>query len=112
MNYPGPDSELPGSRARFGSPSTRRTFMRRAIGGLAIAIPAFRVLSSSTPAVAATPNACTGSCPINHLLGVYCASGAPFKNTSCIGPDVAACMELWQRPNGTQFSIQSGYCFE
>lgn len=111
MNHPTPDSELPASPGRFGSPSTRRTFMRRAIGGLAIAVPAFRILSSATSAAAATPGACTGVCNPNTLIGVFCAGQGPL-NTSCKGPDVAACMEEWRRPNGSTYFVQSGWCYE
>jgi hypothetical protein len=107
MDQTGSASGLPGSRSRFGSPNTRRTFMKRAISGLAIAVPAFRVLSSATPAAAAT-NACTGSgCP-GRLVGTFCA-GQTFS-TSCKGPAVAACMEEWVTATGRTYFEQAGWC--
>lgn len=60
--------------------STRRTFIGRLAGGLAIAVPAFRVLTESKPALAATanprpqvsPDSCTGSCdPCDEVYVVY-----------------------------------------
>jgi hypothetical protein len=115
MDHLGSDSENDAPRRRFGLPSNRRTFMKRAIGGLAIALPAAKVLSSSAPAAAATsptvnPNACTGSCQQNHIVEVMC--GDDLTSTSCKGADVAACMILWERPNGSTFWEQSGYCYE
>jgi hypothetical protein len=114
MNPSEPDSGLPASRARFAASSnTRRTFIKRAIGGLAIAVPAFRILSSATPAAAAEtpgPDSCTGVCNPNTLIGVFC--GSDLFSTSCKGPDVSRCYEEWERPNGSTYTVQSGWCSE
>jgi hypothetical protein len=114
MGRPESDSEFPASRSRFGSSGNRRTFLKRAIGGLAIAVPAFQILSGAAPAAAATPasspQSCVGVCTPNKLLAVYCADEP--NGSSCNGPDVEACMEEWERPNGSVYEVQDGYCFE
>ena len=124
MNQPGhePHPSPPPGR-RTGS-STRRIFLKRAIGGLAVAIPAWRVLSGTAPAAAATPGSCDAGCPPPPCSKVYlqyeghhCASSNP-PNDTCQGPDVAHCI-------GTYFKISSyngqycgtvyddeGYCSE
>jgi len=106
MNHSRHESERPAAHGRFGPSSTRRTFMKRVIGGLAIAVPAYKVLASAAPAVAATP-ACGSTCPI--LEKQWCAG--QFLSTSCKGPDVSACMQEW-RSGGKTIIIQEGYCFE
>ena len=120
MNQPDHESEPSAPRSRLGASNTRRTFMKRAIGGLAIAIPAYRVLSSTAPASAATPGSCTGSCPDPcatvrlKLLGSHCAGNA--LSTSCKGPAVSACILTYDKISTTTgqvcgtFIEQSGYC--
>lgn len=76
---------------------SRRVFTKRLVGGLAIAVPALRVLASTSPA-AAEPSCCSGTvhlvsqghdcgrysntCPSGtgqrciHTYYVYCTSGA------------------------------------
>jgi hypothetical protein len=60
--------------------SNRRTFIARLVGGIAIAVPAFRVLTRSEPAQAETmsarpqvgPDSCSGSCdPCENVYVVY-----------------------------------------
>ena len=46
------------------------------------------------------------------LEGNFCAGSGDPTNNSCKGPDVAACMQLWRRPNGSTFLVQDGYCYE
>lgn len=110
--HPGSESEHSGLSDRLASSATRRTFMKRVIGGLAIAVPAYRVLAGAAPAEAATasgsatPNTCKGGCP-PYLVAQYCAGQGPL-NTGCKGPDVAACMQEWS--NGV--IKQEGYCYE
>jgi len=57
--------------------STRRTFMTRVIGGLAIAIPGFRVLVGTVPATAASTIPRVNSCNFIVYRYHYCGS----KNT-------------------------------
>ncbi len=96
--------------ARLDGPSSRRTFMKRVIGGLAIAVPAYKVLAGAGVAQATvTPKACSGSCP-PQIIGTYCAGSGGILNTNsgCKGPDVAACM--------IEYSFgpakKDGYCYE
>jgi hypothetical protein len=76
--HPGSESEHSGLSHRLASSATRRTFMKRVIGGLAIAVPAYRVLAGAAPAEAATasgsatPNTCKGGCPELLSLAMVC----------------------------------------
>lgn len=82
LNNDPPDPASDGAqhdlRPRGGS---RRTFLKRIGAGLAIAVPAFRVLLDSGPAFAA------GRCEFtyNVYIGHYCSSGGGPCN-SCVGP--------------------------
>lgn len=106
--HPGPRGERPQFKARLNMPSSRRTFMKRVVGGLVIAVPAYKVLAGAGIAEAATPKACSGAC-YPTIVGVYCAGsgGALGNSTSCKGPDVAACMELYSDGHVEK----SGYCY-
>lgn len=86
--------------------STRRTFMRRVIGGLAIAIPGFGVLVGTVPASAASRMPCNyvklirqycgnlpeGRCPVGddhkciQWWGVYNNSGLCYEYSEDVGP--------------------------
>jgi hypothetical protein len=105
MNHSRHESERSTQHDHFGSSSTRRTFMKRVIGGLAIAVPAYQVLASAAPAVAAIP-ACGSTCPI--LVAQWCAG--QFLSSSCKGPSVSACMQEW-RSGGKTIIVHEGYCF-
>jgi hypothetical protein len=83
-----PESE---SQSQRHAATSRRVFVRRVVGGLAIAVPAFRVLGSSTRASAGTtaksvPQICDQGCPDPcakvHIeyKGHYC-SLTPFSST-------------------------------
>lgn len=103
----GSESRRSELRGKFGSPTTRRTFMKRVVGGLAIAVPAYRVLAGAAPAEAATPDTCKGSCPPT-LVDQWCAGESPIFNDSCKGSDISACMQDWS-PGGVR---QEGWCYE
>jgi hypothetical protein len=106
MSQPGGEHHSASPRQQRGSASTRRVFIGRLVGGLAIAVPAIRVLGSSTPASAQTrahthvaggpsPDSCTGSCnPCSSFYVVYnghncgsikgsCPTTGPFNE--CVG---------------------------
>jgi hypothetical protein len=80
--------------------------MKRIAGGLAIALPAYRVLAGTAPAEAATPDSCAGGCP-PVLVDQWCAGQGTISN-SCVGPSISACMQDWS-PGGIR---QEGWCYE
>lgn len=53
--HPGPRGERQQFKARLNMPSSRRTFMKRVVGGLVIAVPAYTALADAGIAEAATP---------------------------------------------------------
>jgi hypothetical protein len=59
--------------------SSRRTFIARAVGGLAISVPAIRALASTAPAVAASPAAACSSYYVRYN-GHHCNI---IEETSC-----------------------------
>ena len=122
-----------GHRDRVENRSTRRVFIGRFLGGLAIGIPALRVLTGQTPAYAQTgpgsvsknpsPLVCTGSCPgpcsktYLKLNGCGCGGYSPPFNISCKGPAVEKCICSYTVFSATQtgyvcdrFTEQEGYC--
>lgn len=105
--HSGSESERSKLHGRLRSSATRRIFMKRIIGGLAIAMPAYRVLAGAAPAQAATPDSCSGSCP-PILVDQWCAGESPIFNNSCKGSDISACMQEWS-PGGIK---QEGWCYE
>jgi hypothetical protein len=95
---------------RLNGSNSRRMFMKRVVGGLAIGVPAYKVLAGTGVAQAATnPDACSGGCP-PIVIGTYCAGagGVLSPNVGCEGPDVAACMIEYNRGPAKK----DGYCFE
>jgi hypothetical protein len=72
------NTSQPSPRNRRVVSSTRRTFIKRVIGGLAIAVPGFRVLAGATPA-----SADTGSCSFIQYVGHTCGTKktCPVGNT-------------------------------
>jgi hypothetical protein len=116
--------------------SSRRTFLRRLAGGLAIGIPAFRTLAGQSPANAQTrpaseasaqptsgPFACTGSCP-GPCAEVYivedgcgCGGYEPPFYVDGTGPVVQKCSCTFTRysvnyrgVNCGSFTQDVGYC--
>src|ERR1039457_6211978 len=99
--------------------STRRVFLGRIIGGLAIAIPAFRMLANPSSASAdthniplapmSTPDACGGSCPgpCSKTYEVYDGhqcGGEAFG--SCPAGFLTNCIGYY-----TRYSVSTGqYC--
>ena len=78
--------------------------MKRTISGLAIAIPAWRVLSSTAPASAASTPAI--NCEKVRLVyqGHHCASNA--LEGTCAGPRVAFCLGIYYKIS----KYGGGYC--
>ncbi len=66
---------------------TRRSFIRRVAGGLAIAVPAFRVLAGAGSASAANPCAKTHDTYTGHYCSNTGTNGCNFNvhTGSCIG---------------------------
>lgn len=102
-------------RSRLGASSTRRTFMKRALGGLTIAIPAYHVLIGGMPAEAAT-NPCQEV--RLSVVGSWCVGQGSGSDWGCKGPDVSACMTEYKKvsiENGEDcgtFIEKNGYCYE
>jgi hypothetical protein len=111
MSKPAGVRPAPPPQNRWISSTSRRTFFRRALGGLAIALPAYGVLASAIPAQSAvSPHACSANCPAPcskvylQYEGHHCASGgAPG---SCAGPVLSSCIGTYDK-----FDVHTGqYC--
>lgn len=82
-----PQSPLP--HDRHAATTNRRVFMRRVLGGIAIAVPAFRVLASSAVASADTLKVPQGSAPTAQAC-------AATPDAGCPGP----CSKTYVKYNG------------
>lgn len=84
--------------------NTRRVFLGRLAGGLAIGVPALQILMRQSPAYAQTrnktaagPKTCDGGCPdpcetvYEQYQGHGCGGYSVF-NTTCKGPVVEECI--------------------
>jgi hypothetical protein len=121
MSKLGHVSQAPPPQDRKGVASTRRTFFRRVLGGLAIALPAYGVLSGAGPALSAVnPQACSAGCPAPcskvYLVyeGHHCSGfGLPG---SCAGPAISHCIGVYHKYDSTtgqycgQITDDEGYC--
>jgi hypothetical protein len=115
-----PESAPPGDdhRDHVGNHNTRRVFIRRFVAGLAIGVPALRVLAGQTPAYAQTmsslalqPDPCLKT--YIRLSGCGCGSGT----AGCSGPQSIHCVCSYVIYSSTvtghvcgTFSEQNGFC--
>ncbi len=87
-----PDDRSTQSRDRLPG-SSRRTFIRRFAGGLAIAVPALRTLAVGKPAVAETAVP-FGSCVNTYVVyeGHYCSTNPLIKTCNGIVGNLGRCI--------------------